>query len=164
LFRKPGFVSFAVAVLTCVLSIVSPSRVQAQTRSPIITQGIDESKLVTLKGNTRPEANPGNDRGPVLNNLPIEHMLLQLRRSPEQEQEQPQLRSGRELHGRELASVCALRTRLGQHSKSGNHSDCGCEHGGRPGRAEHFRLPQWDLSDLEHIGTRADQRHHDRRG
>ena len=42
--------------------------------------------LVTLAGNSRPEANTANDRGPVANTFPMEHMLLQLRRSAEQEQ------------------------------------------------------------------------------
>jgi subtilase family serine protease len=47
--------------------------------------------LVTLAGNTRPEANTANDRGPVANTFPMEHMLLQLRRSAEQEQALVQL-------------------------------------------------------------------------
>ena len=52
----------------------------------LITQRIDEVKLVTLRGNIRPEATATNDRGAVPDSSPIEHMLLQLRRSPEQEQ------------------------------------------------------------------------------
>jgi hypothetical protein len=46
---------------------------------------IDETKLAVLEGNTRPEANLENDRGPVPGDFPIEHMLLQLKRSPELE-------------------------------------------------------------------------------
>ena len=42
--------------------------------------------LVTLRGNTRPEANAKNDRGRVSDDLTLNHMMLQLRRSPEQEQ------------------------------------------------------------------------------
>ena len=53
--------------------------------SPLIRQKVDESGLVTLAGNTRPEANATNDRGPVAANFPMEHILLQLQRSPEQE-------------------------------------------------------------------------------
>src|SRR5258708_38492057 len=41
---------------------------------------------VTLQGNTHPEARLANDRGAVANDFPLEHMLLQLKRSPEQEQ------------------------------------------------------------------------------
>lgn len=62
---------------------------QAQTATlarPLITGHIDESKRVTLQGNRRPEATTENDRGPVADSTPMDHMLLQLRRSPEQEQ------------------------------------------------------------------------------
>ena len=52
----------------------------------VITETINESKLVTLAGNTRPEATATNDRGAVADSLPMEHLWLQLRRSPEQEQ------------------------------------------------------------------------------
>jgi subtilase family serine protease len=52
-----------------------------------ITQRIDNNSLITLSGNTHPAANLRNDRGVVPDNLPLEHMLLQLRRSPEQERE-----------------------------------------------------------------------------
>jgi hypothetical protein len=53
---------------------------------PVIIQRIDEGKLATLRGNTRPEATPANDRGAIGYDFPMEHMLLQLQRSPEQEQ------------------------------------------------------------------------------
>ena len=52
----------------------------------LITQPIDENNLVTLAGNIRPEANAANDRGPVPDSMPIKHLLLQLQRSPQQEQ------------------------------------------------------------------------------
>src|SRR5208282_4389548 len=47
---------------------------------------IDESVLVTLSGNTRPEAKAANDRGAVPDSFRLEHMMLQLRRTPQQEQ------------------------------------------------------------------------------
>ena len=50
-----------------------------------ITGRIDESKLVALSGNVRPEATAANDRGAVADTFPLEHMMLQLRRSPEKE-------------------------------------------------------------------------------
>ena len=53
----------------------------------LITQNMDESKLVALADNTRPEANAKFDHGRVAASLPMEHMLLQLKRSPEQERE-----------------------------------------------------------------------------
>ncbi len=55
--------------------------------SPRITQAIDESAYVILRGNTRPEAkNAVNFVGPANAAMPIEHILLFLQRSPEQEQ------------------------------------------------------------------------------
>jgi len=67
----------------------TPSRAQTQVSSharPLITQNIDESKLVTVVGNTRPEVSVAHDRGIVANDFSMDHMLLQLRRTPEQEQ------------------------------------------------------------------------------
>src|SRR5271170_3395249 len=52
---------------------------------PMILERIDESRLVTLGHNTRPEAVPANDLGRVADDFPIEHMLLQLKRSPERD-------------------------------------------------------------------------------
>jgi Pro-kumamolisin, activation domain/FG-GAP-like repeat len=56
-------------------------------RIPIlITERVDEAKLVTLAGNTRPEVNANNDRGRLADNFPLQHMMLLLRRSSGQEQ------------------------------------------------------------------------------
>jgi subtilase family serine protease len=51
----------------------------------VIQAPVDETKLVALPGNTRPEANAKNDRGIVSDDFPLDHMLLQLKRSPERE-------------------------------------------------------------------------------
>jgi hypothetical protein len=53
----------------------------------LITQPVDDTRLVTLIGNTRPEAKAAHDRGRLADSFPMEHMLLQLKRSPELEQE-----------------------------------------------------------------------------
>ncbi len=52
-----------------------------------MAQTIDGNKenMVTLHGNTRPEANAGNDRGRLDDSYPIDHMFLLLQRSPEKE-------------------------------------------------------------------------------
>jgi len=50
----------------------------------VIRQAIDETRLVTLMGNTRPEATRQNDAGPVEADLHLD-MYLQLKRSPEQD-------------------------------------------------------------------------------
>ena len=53
---------------------------------PIITSAIDESQLVTLDGNTTAAAlSVKNDRGPVADNLPFDHLLLTLQPAPETE-------------------------------------------------------------------------------
>ena len=52
----------------------------------LITQPVVDGNLVVLSGNTRPEARePANDRGIVSDGLPLEHMMLQLRRSADRE-------------------------------------------------------------------------------
>lgn len=51
----------------------------------LINRDIDDRLRITLRGNTRPEADPANDRGPVPDDFKLEHMLLQLRRPPELE-------------------------------------------------------------------------------
>src|SRR5580658_6599323 len=53
----------------------------------LITDPIDESRLVTVPRSVRFEAIPRNDRGPVPDSFPLPHMLLQLKRSPAMESE-----------------------------------------------------------------------------
>ncbi len=53
----------------------------------LISQQIDETHMVTLAGNTRFEATSRNDRGRVAPDFALEHMLLQLKRAPELEQQ-----------------------------------------------------------------------------
>jgi subtilase family serine protease len=52
---------------------------------PRITQAVDESQLTVLKHNTYPLARAEFDRGPAPASLPMENMLLVLKRSSEQE-------------------------------------------------------------------------------
>ena len=56
------------------------------TGRELIRERVDENKLVTLAGNTRPEATTGNDLGMVADDLALDHMMLQLKRSAAQEQ------------------------------------------------------------------------------
>lgn len=68
---------------------LSPANAQAprEPTRPLITQPIDDSRRVTLTGNTRPEANATNDRGPVPESLPMQHLQLLLRLPMEKEEE-----------------------------------------------------------------------------
>jgi subtilase family serine protease len=59
---------------------------QVAPRRALITEPVDEGRLHRVAGNTRPEARPENDLGAVPNDLPMEHMLLQLTRSAADEQ------------------------------------------------------------------------------
>ena len=91
MFRKIGFASFSVSVLAFAFTFNFASSIRGavntgQRTRALITQEIDESRPVTLKGNTRREANAVNDRGAVADDSQMEHMLLQLQRPPEQEQ------------------------------------------------------------------------------
>jgi hypothetical protein len=87
--RKMGFASFFLGCLafTCSSHLAYAQAVDSGQHSrALITQKIDESKRIPLAGNTRPEASTANDRGALAGNFPMEHMLLQLKRPPEQEQ------------------------------------------------------------------------------
>ena len=72
----------ALIVLTCARLVFGAAGSPARR---LITAAINESNLVTLAGNTRPEANALNYRGAVADSFRMEHMFLQLRRPPEQE-------------------------------------------------------------------------------
>src|SRR5437867_8651433 len=52
---------------------------------PLITQPINEAQVSTLKGNTHPLARPQFDIGAAPPNLPMNRMLLVLKRSPQQD-------------------------------------------------------------------------------
>jgi subtilase family serine protease len=65
---------------------VPEKRVQSR-----ITQEVDDTRLVTLGSNTHPLARPEFDRGPAPADLPLERMLLVLKRSPTQESALKQL-------------------------------------------------------------------------
>src|SRR5215472_8103077 len=52
---------------------------------PLITQPVDDTKLMVLHGNTHPLARAEFDRGALATNLQLNHMQLILKRSPEQE-------------------------------------------------------------------------------
>jgi len=67
------------------LTLRSQTPVSGVNRETLIREKPDETKLITLAGNTRPEANAANDQGEVSDDLVMDHMMLQLKRSPQQE-------------------------------------------------------------------------------
>ena len=81
--------TISLLILTCLLcaSVVAQQAEQtsAVVPRPLITQAIDETQLTTLKGNVHPLARPQFDLGTAPATLPMERMLLVLRRSADQE-------------------------------------------------------------------------------
>jgi hypothetical protein len=70
------------------LAAMLPSFSRAQNAPPkpaLITQPVEESQLTILRGNTYPLALAKYDRGPAPASLPMQRMLLVLKRSPELE-------------------------------------------------------------------------------
>jgi len=76
-----------VCVVLSFLAIVGFGLLQGVQAAQNILPGPQASPgLVTLRGNTRPEAVAQNDRGRVSDDLILNHMMLQLQRTPGQEQ------------------------------------------------------------------------------
>ena len=85
--------SFPVCLLCCcaltlglTFALAAQSAGTAPPARVLITRPIDPSRLHRLAGNTRGEANAQNDRGKVADTFALDHMLLQLQRSPAREQ------------------------------------------------------------------------------
>ena len=74
-------------LLAGLLLLAMPDLAAAQGSAvrSLITQGVDETKLATLRGNTHPLARAEFDRGAAPASLAMDHMLLVLKRTPEQE-------------------------------------------------------------------------------
>jgi Pro-kumamolisin, activation domain len=75
------------SVLTlCLVCLGLASSVRAQGPRQMVIAPIDESKLVTLGGNTTPAGTRAqNDRGPVADDVRFDHLLLLLKRDPQTE-------------------------------------------------------------------------------
>ncbi|HUE05488.1 MAG TPA: S53 family peptidase [Bryobacteraceae bacterium] len=70
----------------CAPTALAQSPRTAPPDRPRIVKPIDPNALVTLAGNTRPEANAENDLGKLPDAFALDHMFLQLQRSPEREE------------------------------------------------------------------------------
>ncbi len=83
----PASLRRGVLLLVSVLAFfVARAAAQTTNTTARITQPVDEKNLVVLKGNVHPLARPEFDQGPAPLDLPMERMLLVLKRSPEQEE------------------------------------------------------------------------------
>src|SRR5580700_4250417 len=83
--RRWSFALTAFALLALAMVLYTP--VFGDFTRALIKDPIEESKLHTLSGNTRPEATARNDRGPVPDSFLMPDLLLQLKRSPALEAE-----------------------------------------------------------------------------
>ena len=89
--RFVGVTLFSTVFCTTLLNInlfaqkSAQSSAQAGVIAPLITQAIDESRLTTLTGNTYPKARAEFDLGAAPASLPMQRMLLVLKRSDAQQ-------------------------------------------------------------------------------
>src|SRR5580658_3079915 len=79
------FSCYCSLMLSLTFALAAQSGGNPRAARVLITQPVDSSRLYTLAGNTRGEANAQNDRGRLADTFALPHMLLQLRRSPERE-------------------------------------------------------------------------------
>jgi hypothetical protein len=91
LILRNSLLVFATVLAFCGLRVsaqTKPESASATQAAPVparISQAIDETQLVRLKGNVHPLARPEFDQGPVPSSQPMKRMLLLLQRSPEQQ-------------------------------------------------------------------------------
>jgi subtilase family serine protease len=64
------------------LAVIAPAQANQQ---PLITQKVNNAALVTLDGNTRPEATAVNDLGLVGDSMSLNGLQIVMQRSPENE-------------------------------------------------------------------------------
>ncbi len=79
---RPSQKSICISILLIALAFF-PSLLIAQ--APLISRPVDEARMIQLPGNTHPLARPEFDRGAAPADLPMDRMLLVLKRSAEQE-------------------------------------------------------------------------------
>jgi subtilase family serine protease len=72
-------------ILAAILFVSLQAFAQGNQARSLITQPVNETKLTVLKGDTHPLARPEFDRGAAPADLPMDRMMLVLKRSPEQE-------------------------------------------------------------------------------
>ena len=75
----------ALALCAACLFFAQIALAQSTAVAPRITQAVDDTKLVTLTGNTHPMARAQFDQGAAPDTLPLKRLMLVLKRSPQQE-------------------------------------------------------------------------------
>src|SRR5580704_12061312 len=78
--------SFATATAAVDLAVSAGGLARADTPSrALLTAPIDETRMVTIEGNVRPEVGIGRDLGRLSDSYKFPSLFLQLQRSPERE-------------------------------------------------------------------------------
>ena len=75
---------FYVFVLLLMVTVSLNSHAQAPRN--LITQPVNETQLVTVAGQMHPAARPENDQGVVDDSLSLDHVIMMLKRTPDQQQ------------------------------------------------------------------------------
>jgi hypothetical protein len=85
--RASLYVPLCIPLCILLSAFAFPASSQAQGVAPAvrIVSRIDESQLITLKGNTHPFANAAHDQGKVADSLPMSDLILVLSRDPAQQ-------------------------------------------------------------------------------
>ena len=92
--KRIWFMAIALALAglaVCILPISARSFSAATLAPAQITEPINDDDVIAVPGNVRPEATAANDRGRVADDFPLDHLILLLRRSPQQERQLEQL-------------------------------------------------------------------------
>src|SRR5690348_7516166 len=86
--RRPAVLGLLTALVsgTSARLIFAAGQAASPNVVPHIVEPFNDAKLVPLAGNTHPLAIAKFDQGAVPESLPLEHMFLQLRRNPDQEE------------------------------------------------------------------------------
>ncbi len=79
------YVFVALAAVGVLFSGARKMLAQSNLPPSMVTHAVDETQRVSLRGNVVPMARAQNDQGAVASTMQINHMLLVLKRSPEQE-------------------------------------------------------------------------------
>jgi len=82
--RKLQAFCVVAAAMICALGTGSAARGQA-VKPRLVTQAVDESKRVTLRGNVHPLARAEFDQGAIADPQPVNRIYLLLNRSAEQQ-------------------------------------------------------------------------------
>ena len=82
---RPGSGTCHRVIAAAALALCAASGIASAEAPSLVLQPVDELQTTAMPGNVRPEAQHANDRGPVADDLRLEHMQLLLARPAETE-------------------------------------------------------------------------------